>query len=130
LLSADILALRLHEVYTVLLLWNVFFNLGPNRLVSPPVIAPLFDHIFPAAKNLPTVIAMFPKHASRIWMWNNIFFGGAILAGLFYHSSVASKPDTCGGILLCIGALLNCGIDFWLACDFYFPRFSEFLQKT
>ncbi|HEY0330170.1 MAG TPA: hypothetical protein VGC77_13850 [Rhodopseudomonas sp.] len=117
--------LNFARVYSFLMVWNVVYLIF-NYFRSRAVVSPVFLELFPNASNLPTIAAMFPMQASLIWIVNN-FIAAVVLSPSIFYSSTGSAPSAFAAVV-CICVLGNCLIDFFLARDFYFPRFTEFLN--
>jgi len=124
-------------VYITLLICNSVWLIIMNRVMEPTTSHAIND-IFPFAKKESRGFrARFPRVASNIWTINNLFHAGALLFVIycgvgflnskgysFYANELAGNtPLTC--LVICLS---NCVIDFLLARNLYFPRFSQFYR--
>jgi hypothetical protein len=116
------------RAYTFLMVWNIAYLVLAN-LQSQLVIRPFFYEIFPGTEDIASIQAMFPMKASRIWIYNNSV-AVVVLVCLMLASDRMPEKEHFFGWCATITLLANCFFDGYLARDFYFPRFSEFLEKT
>ena len=124
-------------VYIVLLICNAIWLEIMNQLVEPTTSHTLAE-IFPfTKKEARRLRARFPRIASNIWAVNNVCHAVALLFVQFLavgalrswgypvQASIlgANTPLAC--LLICLS---NCAVDFLLAWNLYFPRFSQFYR--